>query len=319
VPLATSLHSGPHLAVALSRPDVRRAYESGASIVELRIDLMPEADLAELLAPPRPPVIVTNRAKREGGACDLPEGARIASLFRAALLGAEYVDIEHFAATLGVFEEIRRRGARVIVSRHDFAGMPDLPGWANALASTRADVVKVVGMANSVLDLAPVLATLRAAVRPTIALGMGEHGLASRIMALAYSRCFLTFASYGGLATAPGQVDLGVLRAEYRAETIGRRTRFIAVATDRTPSGTIAAVNRILAAARPDFVAVPVVLADVPIDIVTARLADAPIEAWVIGAEGDRLRCHSRIDDWAECACRIGDLALSAADGGPPA
>ncbi len=287
-------------------------------MVELRIDLMPEADLAELLAPPRPPAIVTNRAKREGGACDLPEGARIASLFRAALLGAEYVDIEHFAATLGVLEEIRRRGARVIVSRHDFARMPDLPAWADALAATRPDVVKVVGMAHSVLDLAPVLATLRAAVRPTIALGMGEHGLATRIMALAYPRCFLTFASHGGTGTAPGQVDLDVLRTEYRAEAIGRRTRFVAVATDRVPSGTLAAVNRALTEAGRDFVAVPVLLGDVPIDSVTARLADAPIEAWVIGVEGDRLRCHSRLDDWAESDCRIGDLALSAADGGTP-
>ena len=71
-------------------------------------------------------------------------------LLRAAELGAEYVDLEWDAASPKAMSALRSAGARVIVSRHDFAAMPpDLAdGWWPALAALEPDVVKVVGTAR---------------------------------------------------------------------------------------------------------------------------------------------------------------------------
>jgi 3-dehydroquinate dehydratase / shikimate dehydrogenase len=222
------------LAIALNAPTMQQALAvlrggaADADLVELRLDLFEEPyDLPTLLAARRQrPVVVTLRPVDQGGRSGLAGPQRLPVLLQAAALGAEYVDLEWDLATPEAIAAVRQAGARPIVSRHDFSGMPDLQAWWCDLAALGDDaVVKVVGHADDVRDCLPVLQVLRAANRPTIALGMGAAGLPSRILALRETTCFLTYAAAPGLeGTAPGQVSLADLRSVYHASRLGPAT-----------------------------------------------------------------------------------------------
>ena len=201
-PIATHAKPCPmtYLAVAISAIDTDDALTAlhritgRADLAELRLDLMQSFDLPRLLAERPLPVIVTCRPTREGGRWRGSEAERLAVLRQAAALGAEYVDLEWDVAT--EIATLDRSRTRVILSRHDFAGMPaDLPAQAEALWAAGADVVKLVGMAQCLADCAPVLHLLQAAARPTIAIAMGNSGLATRLLAFRYPQSFLSFAA----------------------------------------------------------------------------------------------------------------------------
>ena len=235
-----------YLAVAISATDTDDALTAlhrvtgRADLAELRLDLMQSFDLPRLLAERPLPMIVTCRPAREGGKWRGSEAERLAVLRQAAALGAEYVDLEWDVATEAA--TLDRRQTQVILSRHDFAGMPaDLPAQAAALWAAGADVVKLVGMAQRLVDCAAVLHLLQTAVRPTIAIAMGNNGLATRLLAFRYPQAFLSFAApddapaqhaspspervNGG--TAPGQVTLGAMRDVYRVQFMSAGTKLV--------------------------------------------------------------------------------------------
>ena len=173
-------------------------------------------------------------------------------LRQAAALGAEYVDLEWDVATEAA--TLDRRRTQVILSRHDFAGMPaDLPAQAAALWAAGADVVKLVGMAQRLVDCTPVLHLLQTAVRPTIAIAMGNNGLATRLLAFRYPQAFLSFAApddapaqhtspspdraSGG--TAPGQVTLSAMRDVYRVQFMSSKTKLVGLVQPRANSSPL--------------------------------------------------------------------------------
>ena len=160
--------------------DMRRVALS-ADIAELRLDFMEECDLPVLLRDRPCPVIVTNRAQREGGRFRANEEERVRPLLQAIDLGVEYVDIEHDAVHL--IED--RRDSKLVISRHDFRRVPeDIDLMRRRLADKGADVVKIVGMAQRVTDNARVLRSLESSDMPMISIAMGEAGLVSRVLAL---------------------------------------------------------------------------------------------------------------------------------------
>ncbi len=208
-----------------------------ADIAELRLDLMAEYDLRRLLTDRPCPVIVTNRAEREGGEFRGPERERVAPLLLAIDLGVEYVDIEHDAVDL-IGD---RKNTKLIISSHDFIGMPsDIGGLHARLAASGADVVKVVGMATSPLDNVAMLEMLAATDVPTIAIAMGEAGLISRVLSLRYESCVLTYAALGGEEpVAPGQLAAESMRSTYRVDRIGPDTAVFGYLTARTPRDSL--------------------------------------------------------------------------------
>ena len=145
-------------------------------------------------------------------------------------MGAEYVDIEHDAVDLLP----DRKDTRLIVSSHDFQAMPsDLPGLHRALAAKDADVVKVVGTARRLSDNVDVLDIFSKTTVPTIAIAMGEAGLVSRVLALRYESCLLTYCTLDtGEAVAPGQLAVETMRRVYLAGSIGPQTAVFAVLSD---------------------------------------------------------------------------------------
>jgi 3-dehydroquinate dehydratase type I len=115
-----------------------RDAAGAADLVELRLDGVTDLDVARALAGRRGPVIVTCRPGWEGGRFSGTETERQAILERALDLGADYVDVEWKA---GFKTLIASHGGRVVVSSHDFKGVPtDLATRVQAMRDTGAAV-----------------------------------------------------------------------------------------------------------------------------------------------------------------------------------
>jgi 3-dehydroquinate dehydratase/shikimate dehydrogenase len=241
---------------ALALRDAEQARASGADLVEYRIDRLfnGEGDdegqraVLQLVADSPVPCIVTCRSADEGGEYDGDDSARV-SLIEA--LGTaddppKYIDFE--AAAYGRSANLRQKinlaiqhdrqvrdvSTGLILSAHDFHSRPS--NLFALLASMRshdaAKVIKLAFRARSIRDNLEIFDILRERDRPTIVLGMGEHGLMSRVLAPKFGG-FLTFASLteqGG--TAPGQPTIAQLRGRYRFDSIGEATKVYGVIGD---------------------------------------------------------------------------------------
>jgi 3-dehydroquinate dehydratase / shikimate dehydrogenase len=250
------------IAVAIGGPttdDALQAYDSvsgRAGIVELRIDLFSEpADLHRLITSRPCPVVVTCRASVEGGRFHGSESERLDILREAAALGADFIDVERFA-----FHELGPVApTRVILSQHDFASMPaNLSSLWAEIRSLGADVVKVAGMATEPADILPVLEVLAHADVPTIAMAMGPAGVASRVLALRYRCCVLTYASLDGDAgTAPGQLSLSEMHEVYHASSISPSTSVFGLVAPFVEAELVTTYNNLLRGEKVDAVCVP--------------------------------------------------------------
>ena len=239
---------------AVAKRDAILAAEKGADIVEFRVDLLMEADLPldariaqikDLVAESSLPCIVTCRPEWEGGLYAGDEDERV-SMFEA--LGTAdsppaYIDVElkAYTASANIRQKInlavdhpkqeRHVRTRLILSSHDFTGRPaDLTRKILAMqAEPACAVVKVAYRARSIRDNLELFDILGERQKPTIALGMGEFGLMSRVLAPKFGG-FLTFASLRDeSATAPGQPTIDDLLGMYRFRSIGKDTRVYGV------------------------------------------------------------------------------------------
>ena len=258
-----------------------------ADLAELRVDFLEEElDLPALLKDRPLPVIVTDRAAREGGRSYRGDPERVAVLRQAAELGAEFVDVEWDTASPEIVRSLQTTGTRVIVSRHAFDRMPaEIDRWAANAVDVGADVVKVVGMAGDPRDVLPVLRVLRDVDRPTIAIAMGEAGIASRVLALRYERCLLTFAALDrGGAVAPGQLPIDELRDGYNARRIGSSTQVFGVLAPHREDLLIRRFNAWFIGHGVDVVAVPFIARTEAIEILS-DLREIPVSGWYVPDE----------------------------------
>ncbi len=222
------------LAVSIAAPDTDAALAAlhqaarAADLAELRLDLMHEFDLTRLLEARPLPVVITCRPPREGGRWQGNESDRLRVLRAAADLGAEYVDLEWDATD--ELASLNRQRSRVILSRHDFKGMSAVrSGQAESLREAGADAVKLVGYANRLADIVPVLELLQDASGPIVAIAMGACGLATRLLAFCYPGALLSFAALDDSAQriAPGQISLAAMNDVYRVREITPATQII--------------------------------------------------------------------------------------------
>ncbi len=185
---------------------------SEADMIELRLDLVNEpikAMKAVRLATTKP-IIATNRLKTEGGMFQGSERERIELLLQAAPF-ADFVDIELLADLRDEF--MARVNKPVIVSYHDFLGMPNEDEMAIILENmkkTGAIYAKIAVTPKNLRDNLRILGLLLDADLPLCMIAMGNIGRHLRAVAPLYGSVL----TYGFVAksTAPGQMSLAELR-----------------------------------------------------------------------------------------------------------
>jgi 3-dehydroquinate dehydratase/shikimate dehydrogenase len=198
-----------------------------ADLVELRLDYMEEPPDLERLLSNRPlPVIVTHRPVREGGLFEGDETARVALLREAIALGAEYIDVEH--DSVGLIGDTL--ATRVIVSYHNWGETPEnLHDIAQMLIGSGGRIIKIATLVKDATDNFRLCQLPSALGVPTIAIGMGARGAASRILAGKFGG-YLTFASLSqGAESAPGQLTAKDLVGLYNYRSINLKTRVFAI------------------------------------------------------------------------------------------
>lgn len=188
---------------------LRRDAVVGADLVEMRLDAVSDPDPEAALEGRQTPVVVTCRPTWEGGGFDGSEDERRRLLRRAIEAGADYVDVEWRAG----FDDLiaLRRGRGIVLSHHDFSGVPsDLLARARAMQSTGAEVVKVAVQAARLTDNLPLL-ELRGIGPSVVGIAMGPAGLPSRILAARFGWLW----TYAGDREEVGQLTLGRLVDEF--------------------------------------------------------------------------------------------------------
>ena len=208
--------------------EMQEARRLGADLCELRADYLEAPDLGRILAAKPLPVLVTVRPTWEGGNYAGAEPLRLGMLEDACLQGADYVDVEFRA-----YKDFNRRGAKLVVSYHDFEKTPDdLEKTARKMAMLEPFLVKVACAARGVADLVRLVELQKGFPSPIAVIAMGEYGEPLRILHAKYGG-WLTFASVrAGAETAPGQLTLEDLVRLYQAKTIDGATEAYGVIGD---------------------------------------------------------------------------------------
>jgi 3-dehydroquinate dehydratase type I len=183
--------------------DVIRALDADHDAIEVRADAFGGAavEWAAMRRSTAKPIIATNRG---GGHVDIP-AALAASIDFVDVEWPEFVD-----------------GDRVVLSHHDYDGMPDVD---DMLRQMRATHVKIAATPHNFADNARLLAALG---KPgTTIIGMSARGLYSRTLAPFFGSEFQFVSVDEERSAAPGQLTLqqalaiyGSDRARLRAEKI---------------------------------------------------------------------------------------------------
>jgi 3-dehydroquinate dehydratase/shikimate dehydrogenase len=263
-------------------------------MVELRLDGIADVDVAGALAGRRGPVLVTCRPTWEGGRFTGTEEERSRILQAALEQGAEFVDVEWKAECAANL--IARDRARVIVSAHDFAGVPaDLTARVRAMRQTGAATIKIAVTAARLSDTLPLMAIGREG--GAVVVGMGDAGVPTRLLAARYGSRW----TYAGNGVAPGQIPAARMLSEFRYRAIGAVTRlFGVISTNAMHSASPAMHNAAFAAGGIDAAYIPLRAADVD-DFMT--FADG------VGIEGASVTIPFKLD-----ALRQASLATERAE-----
>jgi 3-dehydroquinate dehydratase/shikimate dehydrogenase len=149
-------------------------------------------------------------------------------LMQAREAGCSWCDVE--VETLRELPGKSVRGyavpSRVLLSVHDFDGIPPLPQKLDVPKHGDVDGMKIAAAARTIGDSLRLLALARRS-QNFVAVPMGEIGLPARILALREGSA-LAYAPVGE-ATAPGQVSLRDTMHLYRAHELTWRTRVYGV------------------------------------------------------------------------------------------
>lgn len=262
--------------VSAMRLQTLAAFELGADAVELRLDLLADAeddaDLDPMLDDRIAPRIVTCRPIREGGQFDGPEPDRQRRLLYAAERSGAMIDVE--LETWLDSESLRKRvlalpgladgGAcelpRLILSHHNFRGRPaDLDAVMRAADQTGVPhILKIAWRAADATDSIVALDCQRARSTPSAIMCMGEGGVLSRVLSGKAGAALVYAALEAGREAAPGQVPVTQMLERYRFRAIDEATQLYGVVGSPVSHSLSPAVhNAAFAACGIDAVFVP--------------------------------------------------------------
>lgn len=221
---------------------VLRREAPWTDMVELRGDFLAPAELSELAAFPdrlagevgRLPIILTVRRPADGGHFAGTEAQRRRYLAEALQGRFDFVDLEDDLfdeePVPDVLDRARTRGIRSVRSRHDFDGPPE--SMVPELLRMGADG-SIPKLAVAVRDSRDLLALFHAydvlAGRDFVLLGMGQRGVPTRVLCLAYGSQWTYASAPGAAQAAPGHLSPQVLVERYRARQLNRHTALFGV------------------------------------------------------------------------------------------
>lgn len=198
--------------------------------IELRLDwLRSDSERSALLSwldrnrPRTATFIATCRRRAGGGKLAGGVQSELHWLAKARAAGCSWCDLE-----VETLRELRSPSLRelglppqILLSLHDFRGMPDLHRALRSVGGQGADVIKIAAQAPR-LSASTRMLRLPRRSRNRVVVPMGEVGLPARILALREGSA-LAYAPIA-VATAPGQVSLDALKNLYRAHKLTPRT-----------------------------------------------------------------------------------------------
>jgi 3-dehydroquinate dehydratase-1 len=219
----------------LSIHEAKLAKESGADVIELRIDLLEgeeksTARVIEFVAMLKNsqssiqmPIIVTNRKKEEGGSFAGTEAKRIGMLI-SILETAEVdaVDIEFFSPAEGksmIIKKAKSLHIPVILSFHDFQGMPSREDMLRIIWSMYEEGGSIAKIAVTPKTLSDSLLLLDLTHKVSsegkllVSIGMGLVGRHLRLIAPLYGSALTYGFIEGEEGVAPGQFSVEELRS----------------------------------------------------------------------------------------------------------
>jgi 3-dehydroquinate dehydratase-1 len=213
---------------ALSVRDAERAKESGADVIELRIDLLEEGErniekVREFVSMLTMPVVITNRRREEGGSFMGTEAERIALL--SSILDnvkVDAVDIElssSVAVRTTLIEKAKSLHIPVIFSYHDFKGMPSRSELVKLIAGMYEEGGSIAKIAvtpktfSDALLLLDLTHELSREGKLLATIGMGPVGRHLRVIAPLYGSVLTYGFIEGEKEVAPGQFSVKELRS----------------------------------------------------------------------------------------------------------
>ncbi|NBC29129.1 MAG: type I 3-dehydroquinate dehydratase [Spirochaetes bacterium] len=241
------------ICLSLTETTIAKCLESAAAnapwidMCELRGDFLTEAEqerLSEFPAEPRRALgdvetILTLRRGADGGQFHGSQEARLRLLEKALAGGFTYIDLEDelfpesgpaSASVTAVLATAQKVGTRLIRSRHDFSGTPE--GIVPTMLRMAGDeaIPKLAVTPNDSTDLLSLFHACDAlAGSPFVLLGMGQIGVPSRILCLAYGAAWTYASDPAGTSAAPGHLTPQELRELYRVTELDRETAVFGV------------------------------------------------------------------------------------------
>lgn len=188
------------LAAIAAAPDFVQA-------VELRLDALEDAPvLSAFRAATEKSLILTRRSKTK------PSPFSREEIQRAIDAGFDWIDVE-----LGDdLPDISSFGDFVILSVHDFEGMPDLIPLVRHMKTFPAAKRKIAVTPRTFLESEQVLMALGASSDPNLTMiGMGSRGLYSRILAPFFGSDLVFLAADEASLAAPGQLTIKKAQSIY--------------------------------------------------------------------------------------------------------
>ena len=185
-------------------------------LLEIRMDKLEDRRiLGQIFARKPSPLIATDRSDRD------PSTKR-ERLIYAAGLGFEFIDLDLSNADTATVRQLKSKGARIILSFHDYSRTPsanELTKVVKSLTARGSDICKIVTTARLPRDNLTILGFLAKEVAHAklVSFAMGSLGVPSRILSPWFGAEFTFAALSSDSTTAEGQLTIEQLRGAWQA------------------------------------------------------------------------------------------------------
>jgi len=183
-------------------------------LLEVRLDKLQNNKIVDELATGKSfPIIATDMSDRG-------TASRLEKLAYAASTGFEFVDLDYATSNAATVNQMKSRGAQVILSFHDYSRTPPEQELTKILEAEKrlgGDICKIVTTARVPRDSLAVLGFVQHEAKNArlVSFAMGVHGVPSRILSPWLGAEF-TFASLSSPSrTAEGQPTIDELRSAW--------------------------------------------------------------------------------------------------------